>query len=57
MITEFGGGNNEGCFQAISNLFQYIADNDVYIGWAIWAAGPSKPFSCAKPFMNAVLMI
>ncbi|KXN81235.1 Endoglucanase 1, partial [Leucoagaricus sp. SymC.cos] len=40
MITEFGGGNNEGCFQAVTDLIQYIADNDVYIGWAIWAAGP-----------------
>ncbi|KAF9446713.1 glycoside hydrolase family 5 protein [Macrolepiota fuliginosa MF-IS2] len=40
MITEFGGGNNDGCFQAVSDLIGYIADNDVYIGWAIWAAGP-----------------
>lgn len=40
MITEFGGGNNAGCFQAVSELIQYMADNDVYIGWAIWAAGP-----------------
>ncbi|KAJ3566266.1 hypothetical protein NP233_g7107 [Leucocoprinus birnbaumii] len=40
MITEFGGGNNEGCFQAVSELIQYMAHNDVYIGWAIWAAGP-----------------
>lgn len=41
MITEFGGGNNADCFQAVSDLIQYMADNDVYIGWSIWAAGPS----------------
>ncbi|KAL9709411.1 hypothetical protein Ac2012v2_007147 [Leucoagaricus gongylophorus] len=40
MITEFGGGNNPGCLQAVSDLIQYMADNDVYIGWSIWAAGP-----------------
>jgi len=44
MITEFGGGNNPGCLQAVSDLIQYMADNDVYIGWSIWAAGPSKFF-------------
>jgi len=42
MITEFGGGGNTGCLQAVSDLIQYMADNDVYIGWSIWAAGPSK---------------
>ncbi|KAF9461098.1 endoglucanase 1 [Collybia nuda] len=40
MITEFGGGNNEGCFQAIDEMMKYMTANDVYIGWAIWAAGP-----------------
>ncbi|KAH0582397.1 hypothetical protein H2248_010341 [Termitomyces sp. 'cryptogamus'] len=40
MITEFGGGNNQGCFQMLDEMFNYIADNDEYIGWAIWAAGP-----------------
>jgi len=42
MITEFGGGSNTECLQAVSDLIQYMADNDVYIGWSIWAAGPSK---------------
>ncbi|KAK7052626.1 glycoside hydrolase family 5 protein [Favolaschia claudopus] len=40
MITEFGGGNNENCFQFVSDLLEYMASNDVYIGWAAWAAGP-----------------
>lgn len=49
MITEFGGGNNQDCFQAVSDLIQYMANNDVYIGWAIWAAGPSRRFSLLVP--------
>ncbi|KAG6907640.1 hypothetical protein DXG01_008090 [Tephrocybe rancida] len=40
MITEFGGGNNEGCFQAIDDMLNYMVANEEYIGWAIWAAGP-----------------
>ncbi|KAG6876248.1 hypothetical protein C0992_000352 [Termitomyces sp. T32_za158] len=40
MITEFGGGNNEGCFQMIDEMLNYMKDNDEYIGWSIWAAGP-----------------
>jgi len=32
----------------INEMLQYLADNDVYIGWAAWAAGPCKlePFLC-----------
>ncbi|KAK7453472.1 hypothetical protein VKT23_011748 [Stygiomarasmius scandens] len=40
MITEFGGGSNQDCFDMINEMLQYLADNDVYIGWAAWAAGP-----------------
>ncbi|GLB43213.1 putative cellulase (glycosyl hydrolase family 5) [Lyophyllum shimeji] len=40
MITEFGGANNQNCFQLIEELLNYMTTNDVYIGWAIWAAGP-----------------
>jgi len=39
-ISEFGGGDNDGCYQAIDEMLQYMAANDVYIGWTIWAAGP-----------------
>ncbi|THU76619.1 endoglucanase 1 [Dendrothele bispora CBS 962.96] len=40
MVTEFGGGNNQNCFDLINEMLQYLADNDVYIGWSAWAAGP-----------------
>jgi len=40
VISEFGGGNNANCFQFIDDLLTYLEDNDVYIGWSIWAAGP-----------------
>jgi len=40
VISEFGGGNNQNCFQFIDDLLNYLTANDVYIGWSIWAAGP-----------------
>uniref|UniRef100_A0A0W0F420 cellulase n=1 Tax=Moniliophthora roreri TaxID=221103 RepID=A0A0W0F420_MONRR len=40
MLTEFGGGNNDGCRQALDDLLTFLEDNDVWIGWTAWAAGP-----------------
>ncbi|KAF4616373.1 hypothetical protein D9613_008260 [Agrocybe pediades] len=40
VISEFGGGNNQNCFQFIDDMLSYLAANDEYIGWSIWAAGP-----------------
>ncbi|KAJ7143824.1 endoglucanase 1 [Mycena epipterygia] len=40
VLSEFGGGDNENCFQFIDDLVQYLAANDEWIGWSIWAAGP-----------------
>jgi len=40
VVSEFGGGNNQNCFQFIDDMLNYLEANDVYIGWAIWAAGP-----------------
>ncbi|KAF8998235.1 endoglucanase 1 [Cyathus striatus] len=40
VISEFGGGNNANCFQFIDDMLTYLAANDEYIGWSIWAAGP-----------------
>ncbi|KAF8157147.1 endoglucanase 1 [Crassisporium funariophilum] len=40
VVSEFGGGNNQNCFQFIDDMLSYLSANDVYIGWAIWAAGP-----------------
>lgn len=40
MITEFGGANGTECEPYISGMINYMAANDVYIGWTAWAAGP-----------------
>lgn len=58
VISEFGGANNQNCFnvcifychaqcdhltsipQFIDDLLTYMEDNDEYIGWSAWAAGP-----------------
>ncbi|KAI0471535.1 endoglucanase 1 [Xylariaceae sp. FL0804] len=39
-ITEFGGDNNTGCDQMLTEMVDYMADNDEYLGWTAWAAGP-----------------
>ncbi|KAI0024560.1 endoglucanase 1 [Xylariomycetidae sp. FL0641] len=39
-ITEFGGHNNTGCADMLTDMVNYMADNDEYIGWTAWAAGP-----------------
>jgi len=55
-ISEFGGGANDGCYQALNDMFDYMNDNDVYIGWSIWAAGPlwgtSSP--CCGPAVGSL---
>ncbi|KAF2204521.1 putative endoglucanase 1 [Delitschia confertaspora ATCC 74209] len=40
MITEFGGSNTTQCAQAITDMIKYMDQNDVWIGWTAWAAGP-----------------
>ncbi|KAJ7075923.1 endoglucanase 1 [Mycena belliarum] len=40
VLSEFGGGNNKNCFQFVDDLVKYLAANDEWIGWSIWAAGP-----------------
>jgi endoglucanase len=40
MITEFGGDNNTQCAEYLTDLINYMHDNDEYIGWTAWAAGP-----------------
>jgi len=40
LVSEFGGGRNVNCYHYIGDLLSYLAENDVYIGWAAWAAGP-----------------
>ncbi len=40
MITEFGAANGTQCASYVSDMVNYMAQNDVYIGWTAWAAGP-----------------
>ncbi|KAI3317781.1 glycoside hydrolase family 5 protein [Xylariaceae sp. AK1471] len=39
-ITEFGGANNTGCATMLTDMITYMAENEEYIGWTAWAAGP-----------------
>ncbi|WVF66159.1 hypothetical protein IAT40_000899 [Kwoniella sp. CBS 6097] len=40
IVDEFGGSNNTMCGTELGSLLDYLSENDVYIGWAAWAAGP-----------------
>lgn len=40
MITEFGAANGTQCESYVSDIINYMADNDEWIGWTAWAAGP-----------------
>ncbi|KAF3253027.1 hypothetical protein TWF192_004312 [Orbilia oligospora] len=40
IITEFGGGVNPGCAQALKDYINYLEEKEVWIGWTAWAAGP-----------------
>ena len=40
MITEFGAANGTECSSYVTDIVNYMAENDEYIGWAAWAAGP-----------------
>lgn len=39
-VGEFGAGNNDNCRNFVGDLLDYLAANDEYIGWSMWAAGP-----------------
>ncbi|ORY72077.1 endoglucanase 1 [Pseudomassariella vexata] len=39
-ITEFGGSNTTECATMLADMVNYMADNEEYIGWTAWAAGP-----------------
>jgi endoglucanase len=40
MITEFGAANGTQCDPYLTDIINYMADNEEYIGWTAWAAGP-----------------
>lgn len=40
MITEFGGANNTQCAEYLTDIVTYMDNNEEYIGWTAWAAGP-----------------
>lgn len=40
-LGEFGGGENQTCFEAVEDMLTHVENNqDVWIGWTYWAAGP-----------------
>lgn len=40
-LGEFAGGNNATCKDAVQRMLQYMQDNNnVWLGWTWWAAGP-----------------
>ncbi|KAK0720150.1 glycoside hydrolase family 5 protein [Lasiosphaeris hirsuta] len=39
-ITEFGGSNTTGCVTMLNSILDYMSQNDEYIGWTAWSAGP-----------------
>lgn len=39
-VSEFGGSNTTDCADELKDALAYMADNEEYIGWAAWAAGP-----------------
>lgn len=40
-LGELGGGSNQTCLNAITDMLSYLQEhNDVWQGWAYWAAGP-----------------
>ena len=40
MITEFGGSNTTSCEGMLAEALAYMEENEEYIGWTAWAAGP-----------------
>ncbi|KAK4464749.1 endoglucanase 1 [Cladorrhinum samala] len=39
-ITEFGGSNTTECVTMLNGMLDYMSQNEEYIGWTAWAAGP-----------------
>ena len=40
MLSEFGGGANDVCYEAVNNTIGWVESHDQFIGWSYWAAGP-----------------
>lgn len=40
MVTEFGGSDSSACQTMVADALAYMENNDEYIGWTAWAAGP-----------------
>jgi len=40
MITEFGGSNTTSCEKLLGEALKYMEENEEYVGWTAWAAGP-----------------
>jgi endoglucanase len=43
-LGEFGVGSNQTCLDALDRVLKFMtANDDVWIGWTYWAAGPWWP--------------
>ena len=63
-VTEFGGSNTTACTTMLNGMLDYMTNNEEYIGWTAWAAGPfwgssspcctdSKQFGSLEPGSKA----
>jgi len=56
ILSELGGGDNDACRQQLSDLFKYLSENDEWVGWAYWAAGPiwGTASPCCGPDVGSI---
>ncbi len=45
-LSEWGVNNGTECAPYVTDIVNYLASNNAYIGWSAWAAGPL----CESPF-------
>ncbi|KAK9241609.1 glycoside hydrolase superfamily [Lipomyces tetrasporus] len=53
-LSEFGAGSNDVCFDCVDNVLDYLNENDVWIGWSYWEAGPQwgDYFQSIEPYQG-----
>ncbi|KAJ8096679.1 glycoside hydrolase [Lipomyces tetrasporus] len=53
-LSEFGAGSNQLCFDCVNNVLDFLDENDEWIGWSYWAAGPmwGDYFQSIEPYQG-----
>jgi endoglucanase len=56
IVSEFGGSDDPTCLELVPELINYLAENDEYIGWSAWAAGPfwGTTSPCCGPLVGSL---